>query len=91
MLSALQRRFPLFMKDICRTFGGFVPGSDNTLCNIPTYITPELIKYCNTTNNPKCDDFLGTIPSYFLANHCDNHRSVTIVNMTNENETNNKK
>ena len=48
-------------------------------------------KYCKTTNNPKCDDFLGSIPSYFLANHCDNHRSVTIVNMTNENETNNKK
>lgn len=88
MLSTLQRRFPLFMKDICTTFGNHLPRNTDPVAIIPSYITPHLIKYCNSTNNPRCDDFLGTIPSYFLANHCDNRSNVHYI-VNNENKNNN--
>ena len=77
MLSVLQKRFPLFMRDICKTFGNYSTENGQTICTLPTYITPQVIRYCENVNNPNCNEFLTKIPSWFLSNHCENrHRLI---------------
>ncbi len=78
MLATLQNRFPLFMKDICKTFGNFSNENGKRVCTLPSYITPEVIKYCNNTQSPSCNEFITKIPTWFLSNHCQNrHRMVS--------------
>ena len=72
MLSTLHRRFPIFMRDICVTFGTYVPETNDKVISLPSYITPQIIKYCESTNKPNVSEFMGKIPSYFLSNHSEN-------------------
>ena len=58
MLKSIITRFPTFSSDLCHTFNN----------RIPAYIFKEVVKYCNSTPNPTINDFLQTIPSYYIKN-----------------------
>ena len=79
MLSSIKNKFPLFMKDICTNFATLTYYGNKEVYCIPRYITAPLIKYCENTNRPNCNEFMNTIPSYFLSNHCENRNSIIVT------------
>ena len=79
MLSSIKKKFPLFMKDICNNFATLTHYGNREVYCIPRYISAPLIKYCENNKNPNCDEFITTIPSYFLSNHCQNRNSMIIT------------
>jgi hypothetical protein len=63
MLKSISTKFPAFSNELCKTFNNRIPG----------YIYKEAIEYCNSTKNPSINNFLSTIPSYFIKNHLENY------------------
>lgn len=65
MLKSIFSKFPKFSNELCKTFNN----------RIPKYIYNEAILYCKQTKNPTINNFLSTIPTYYIKNHLENYNN----------------
>ncbi len=65
LFKLIAKQNPKFNNELCDMFGGVIPG----------YIKNMAVKYHETHNNTDklcSNEFMNSIPSYMLANACDN-------------------
>ena len=61
-IEKLKKNDTDFYVSVENGFGGRIPNS----------LLDKMIEHCNSKKKPTFDSFLSTIPSYMLANYCDN-------------------
>ena len=70
LFKTLAKQNPKFNNELCDMFGG----------NIPNYIKHMANMY-SLENKKLCSgEFINTVPSYMLANACENNRRINDVN-----------
>lgn len=66
LFNILATNNPKFNSELSKMFDGYIPG----------YIKEQAVKYANENNKLCCDEFINYIPSYMLANACENRHNI---------------